>query len=159
MINILQYMTFLCIFLIQHTCQVPRLPLKGGDFVNPKFATHFHRLKVSSSSVNLSVHSLFLSFLSCPLRYRLEIWTIILFLCNAVQVPLLSCFTYFHMSYCSFLKLSFLDFTLLSFEILTWNLVKTRHVFVKHGMPQAATKSKSLSPKFWPLPPPQGHVM
>ena len=55
-----------------------------------------------SVSVCPSVHSVFRTFLSHPLRYWLEIWYMNLSWHNIDQVWLLSCLTYFYLSYCPY---------------------------------------------------------
>ena len=71
----------------------------------------------------VSVHAVFRTFLSHPLRYWLEIWYMNLSCHNTDQVRVSLRLTYFYKSYCPLLKSSFPDFSLPSFEILTWNLV------------------------------------
>ena len=46
-------------------------------------------------------------FLCCPSRYWLEIWYVNLSWSNADQDWLMSCLTYFYMSYCHLFKISF----------------------------------------------------
>ena len=90
-------------------------------------------LSVSLSVHSVSVHSVFRTFLSRPLRYGLEIWYVNLSWHNTDQVRVLSRLTFFNRSYCPLLKFSFPGFSLPSFEILTWNLV---YEFVYHNTDQ-----------------------
>ena len=101
----------------------------GGDFRFPRRLSLCLSVRlsvrpsVSLSVHSMSVHSVFRTFLSRPLRYWLEIWYVNLSWHNTGQVWVSLRLTYFNRSYCPLLKFSFPDFSLLSFEILTWNLV------------------------------------
>ena len=91
-------------------------PLRGDPLLA---VCHSVRLSVHS----VSVHLVFRTFLSRPLRYWLEIWYVNLSWHNTDQVPISSRLTYLYRSYCPLLKFSFPGFSLPSFEILTLNLL------------------------------------
>ena len=96
-----------------------------GDFRFPRrlsFCPSVH-LSVCPSVHSVSVHSVFRTFLSRPLRYWLTIWYMDLSWHNTDQDWLLSRLTYFFLSHCPLQKLSFPNFSLSSFVMLTWNLV------------------------------------
>ena len=75
-------------------------------------------LSVRLSVHSVSVHSVFRTFLSRPLRYWLEIWYVNLSWHNTDQIWVSSRLTYIYRSYCPLLKFSFPGFSLPSFEIL-----------------------------------------
>ena len=103
------------------------LPVKPGGTLGFLAVRHSVRLSICPSvrlSVHsVSVHSVFRTFLSHPLRYWLEIWYVNLSWHDTDQVRVSLRLTYSYRSYCPLLKFSFPNFSLLSFKILTWNLV------------------------------------
>ena len=103
-------------------CGGQHLNLFRGGTIGFLNVCHSVRPSVCLSVHPVSVHSVFLTFLSRPLRYWPEIWYSDLSWHDTDQVRLLSRSTYFYWSYCPLQKFSFPNFSLSSFVILTWNM-------------------------------------
>ena len=80
-----------------------------------------------SVSICASVHSVFRTFLSHPLRYWLEIWYMNLSWHNKDQ-RLLSCLTYFYLSYCPY-RWKLLSLPVKLLNGFWWNLVGMKYLW------------------------------
>ena len=76
---------------------------------------------VCPSVHSMSVHSVFQTFLSHPLKYWLDIWYTTLSWYDTDQVWLLSRLTYFYLSYCPLQKCLFTRFSEV-FSVILWDI-------------------------------------
>ena len=110
-----------------------------GDFRFPRRLSLC--LSVRPSVHSVSVHSVFRTFLSHPLRYWLQIWYTTSSWHDTDQVWLLSRLTYFYLSYCPLQKCSSTQFSAL-FSVMLWD------IDLKFGIRPCCLLQKLIFPDF-----------